>query len=402
LGVTPKEITNSEGYIDLKDSEKITLTIELQKNQTQVSSLENQRNDLTYDITVNDNNVLKTTITTTQVVNVIVEDESTIPSPCDPEIPNPCCDQELLNYLNNTLQLLQTKLLEIENVTESIYDQWYSEILTQYNNYINSTESYLTLIDDLKLNFKLFVDNNNLVYTSQVDSNLTYLPYTQSVNPFWEFNPSVGYSGIILEGTEQDIALIEDSVYTELSNSNTPYNSNLFEPNWNTFNFTIPNCVCDDLRRLYPNKEFFFSVEIENYNCSVCLLVDNIIINVSDCKTERLVSLNNCLIPQLSCVIDNKKSWVYTDQGIITETVYPDGPCNIASTNNYQVIKMGTPEERIWTDLEYRYTNYDVNHSDLIINVKNTTFSIDPAKAIECDVFNFWKNIDCSGSCPTS
>ena len=41
---------------------------------------------------------------------------------------------------------------------------------------------------------------------------------------------------------------------------------------------------------------------------------------------------------------------------------------------------MGTPEERLWTDLEYRYTNYDVNHSDLIINVKNTTFSIDPCK----------------------
>jgi len=402
LGVTPKEITNKEGNIDLTDSEKVTLSIELQKNQKQVSSLENQKSELIYDITVNDNNILKTTITTTQVVDVIVEDVSTVPSPCDPEIPNTCCNQELLNYLNNTLELLQTKLLEIENVTESLYDEWYSQILSQYNDYINSTESYLTLIDDLKLNFKLFVDNNNLVYTNQVDSNLTYLPYTQSVNPFWEFNPSVGYSGIILEGTEQDIALIEDSVYTELSNSNTPYNSNLFEPNWNTFNFTIPNCVCDDLRRLYPNKEFFFSVEIENYNCSVCLLVDNIIINVSDCKTERLVSLNNCLIPQLSCVIDNKKSWVYTDQGIITETVYPDGACNTASTNNYQIVKMGTPEERLWTDLEYRYTNYDVNHSDLIINVKNTTFSIDPAKAIECDVFNFWKNIDCSGSCPTS
>jgi hypothetical protein len=63
---------------------------------------------------------------------------------------------------------------------------------------------------------------------------------------------------------------------------------------------------------------------------------------------------------------------------------------------------MGTPEERLWADLEYRYTNYDVNHSDLIINVKNTTFSIDPSKAIECDVFNYWKNIDCDGGCPTS
>jgi len=401
LGVDTKDITNTEGQIVLNDTQKVTLNIELQKNKTQVSGLEKQKEDLTYDINQNDNALVKTTLFNEELVDVIEQDIAVIPSPCDPELPNSCCSGELLTYLVNTLETLQTQLLEIESVVESVYGQWYSEIVSQYNDYINSTESYLTLIDDLKLNFKLFVDNNNLVYTNQVDSNLTYLPYTQTANPFWEFNPSVGYSGMILEGDEQDIAIVEDSVFTELSNSNTPYNSNLFEPNWNTFNFTIPECVCDDLRRLYPDKEFFFSVEIENYNCSVCLLIDNIIINVSDCKTERLVSLNNCLIPQLSCVIDNKKSWVYTDQGIITETVYPDGPCNTASTNNYQIVKMGTPEERLWTDLEYRYTNYDVNHSDLIINVKNTTFSIDPAKAIECDVFNFWKNIDC-GECPTS
>ena len=46
-------------------------------------------------------------------------------------------------------------------------------------------------------------------------------------------------------------------------------------------------------------------------------------VNVSDCKTQRLLTVNDCLIPQLSCVIDNKKSWVYTDQGVVTETIYP-------------------------------------------------------------------------------
>ena len=34
-------------------------------------------------------------------MDVIVEDVSTVPSPCDPEIPNSCCNQELLNYLNS-------------------------------------------------------------------------------------------------------------------------------------------------------------------------------------------------------------------------------------------------------------------------------------------------------------
>ena len=124
-------------------------------------------------------------------------------------------------------------------------------------------------------------------------------------------------------------------------------------------------------------------------------------VNVSDCKTDRIVSINNCLIPQLSCVIDNKKSWVYYDDGMVKETVYPNGECNTESISNFEVVKIKTPQERLWTDLEYRYTNYDNYHSDLLINVKNTTFSIDPSKSIECDVFNFWRNIDCD-NCPTS
>ena len=61
---------------------------------------------------------------------------------------------------------------------------------------------------------------------------------------------------------------------------------------------------------------------------------------------------------------------------------------------------MGKEQERLWLDLEYRSTDYDINHSDLLLNVKNASFSIDPAKAIECDVFNYWRNIDCD-NCPT-
>ena len=253
-------------------------------------------------------------------------------------------------------------------------------------------------MDDLKLNFKLFVSNNNQPTFSA--STLTYLPYTQEVNPIWEWNPTNGYSGIILEGTDQQIALIKDSVFNYLSEQNVQYNSDLFEPNWNTFNFTIPECVCDDLRRLYPNKQFYFSIEVENYECNLCLLVDNIQINISDCETERLVSVNDCMVPQLSCVIDNKKSWVYYDDGVIKETVNPNGNCNTGTTTDFEVVRLGKEEERLWLDLEYRYTDYNINHSDLILNVKNTTFSIDPAKAIECDVFNYWKNIDCD-NCPT-
>lgn len=333
---------------------------------------------------------------------------TTLPPPPPPTSIDSCCQAYLNFYFNGTIDTLNEFLNQINESIEYIsiettkcYDNWYNSLVQNYNNYNQSTNNYLNFIDNLKLNFKLFVDNNNIDVNNNIDTSLTYLPYTQSVNPIWEFDPTQGYSGILLEGDEQTLALVEQSIFSQLSYQNINYNSNLFEPDWKTFNFTIPECVCDDLRRLYPNKEFYFSIGIENYECDVCLLVDNIMVNVSDCKTDRIVSINDCLIPQLSCVIDNKKSWVYYDDGVVKETIYPNGECNTETYRNFEVTKFKSPQERLWTDLEYRYTNYDNYHSDLLINVKNTTFSIDPAKSIECDVFNFWKKIDCN-NCPTS
>ena len=316
-------------------------------------------------------------------------------------LPNLCCSDEILQELQNTLIGLEDEISNIEIQTQMCYSKWLNTLNQNFDNYlVLEQKNYLKYLDDLKINFKLFV-NNGVDTNTNIDTNLTYLPYTQSINPIWEWDPTQQYSGVILSGSEIEIATIEDAIFDSLSTQNVNFSPDMFEPNWQTLNYTIPECVCDDLRRLYPNKEYFFSIEIENYECSVCLLVDNIRVNVTDCQTNRLISLNDCLIPQLSCVIDNKKSWVYTDQGVVTETIYSDGECNTESTNNTTITKLTTPENRLWTNLEYRYTNYDVNHSDLIVNVKNTSFSIDPAKAIECDVYNFWKNIDCD-NCPTS
>ena len=319
-----------------------------------------------------------------------------------PEPPNPCCDVTIIQALYDTLEDLESKVLEIEKATQSCYGEWLDELNGNYDAFLITQQSnYLSYLDDLKINFKLFVNNTNVNTNTNIDTDLTYLPYTQSINPIWEWDPTQQYSGVVLSGSEIDLATVEESISEALAAQGIDFSTEMFEPNWNTLNFTIPECVCADLRRLYPDKEFFFSIEIENYECSLCLLVDNILVNVTDCKKQRLLSLNECLIPQLSCVIDNKKSWVYTDKGVVTETIYPEGGCNTMSTSNYNVTKLTTPEDRLWTNLEYRYTNYEVNHSDLIVNVKNTSFSIDPAKAIECDVYDFWKNIDC-GNCPTS
>ena len=321
---------------------------------------------------------------------------TTVPNGTAPDL-STCCVSKKLEKIEKALNDVDVRIVEIEQYTRTCYDNWSKTVL--YPNFTTFEEendkNYLDYIDDLKINFKLFVDNNDIDVQNNIDTSLTYLPYTQSINPIWSFNPTSGYTGIFIEGEEQQVALIEDAIFTQLSEQNIPFTPELFTKNWETFKFSLPDCVCDDLRRLYPNKQFYFSIEIDNYECSVCLLVDNININITDCNNNTEVSLNDCFIPQLSCVKDNKKSWVYTDGGIIKKTIFPDGECNTGSTISFETVKLQNPKERLWTDLEYRYTDYDVYHSDLIINVKNTTFSIDPAKAIECDVFDFWKNIDC-------
>jgi hypothetical protein len=88
---------------DVKEEREFDKNIQYKKTK--------QKEDITYDIVQNDNSTLKTTITIDQIVDVIAEAQSEIPSPCDPTLPNPCCSQELFNYLNNTLETLQTKLI---------------------------------------------------------------------------------------------------------------------------------------------------------------------------------------------------------------------------------------------------------------------------------------------------
>lgn len=403
LNVDPSTLIADDGTVSLTDRQTLTLNITFSRNGKQLDDLRNTLDQYLAQLAALEEEERKLRAELADLESIYQYELNVIPDTCETDIvrQNPCCDKTLLTLLEDSLRKLSNNLQKVENLAKICYTQWYNEINTSFNEYVDNKESYLNFFNDLEINFKLFVDNNNVNTFNSVDTNLTYLPYTESVNPIWDFNPTTGYTGIILDGDDQIISSIKQSIFNDLSNLNQPYNSNMFEPNWFTFKYSIPECVCDDLRRLYPNKQFFFSIEIQNYKCSVCLLVDNIIVNVSDCKTDRIITLNDCLIPQLSSVIDNKKSWVYYDSGVYKETIYPNGECNVNSGVNYEILKITSPEERTFTDLEYRYTNYNEYHSDLVINVKNASFSIDPAKAIECDVFNYWRNIDCD-NCPTS
>ena len=394
LGKTSNDITDSNGNLKLSSNEKIALKTQESRNTGEINKLNRKKEELVAQKNEKETSKQKIEDDYRENQKQYDEDINVYKGVKEELAPNHtnysnCCkiQAEELTVLLQTVNVELKKILKYQN---ECYTSWYKEIRESLNNVNqNSGSNYVDYVDDLKLNFKLFVDNNGI----------KNLPYTSSVNPIWEWDTTNEYSGVYFEGTEVDVTEVEQGILNSIIN-NRP-SPTFFEPQWSTLNFSLPECLCKDLRRLYPNKRFKFGIEIENFECAVCLVVDNIKVNITDCDTTRRLSFNDCMIPELSCVIDNRKSWVYYDNGVVEETIYPDGPCNTASTNNYTITKLTEPQNRLWKELEYRYTEYDVNHSDLILNTKSATFAIDPANAIECDVYNFWKNIDCD-ECPTS
>jgi hypothetical protein len=394
LGKSSNDITDSSGNIKLSSNEKVSLKTQESRNNGEINKLNRRKEALVAE--KNEKESSKQKIEKEYIENQKQYDEDLDVykgkkqdiAPNDSTYAN-CCKKQI-EQLTVLLQEIDEELSKILKYQNECYSIWYKEIIESLNKLNeNSGGNYVDYVDDLKLNFKLFVDNNGV----------KNLPYTSSVNPIWEWDTSNQYSGVYFEGSEIDVTEVEQGILNSII-SNRP-SPTFFEPQWSTLNFSLPECLCKDLRRLYPNKRFKIGIEIENFECAVCLVVDNIKVNITDCDTTRRLSFNDCMIPDLSCVIDNRKSWVYYGDGVVDETIYPDGVCNTASTNNYNITKLTEPQNRLWKELEYRYTEYDVNHSDLILNTKSATFAIDPANAIECDVYNFWKNIDCD-ECPTS
>ena len=262
--------------------------------------------------------------------------------------------------------------------TKKIYDNWEKAIESTYRDYLEST---LENIDD-------YLEGTNIDLSLEVDNNLGEIAqdkvykYTKlwnySKEDIWSFDRTKSYSGILLEGSEANVNLVKRSV----GGAET-----LFNPLWQKLTLTLTKEECKQLKLCYPNKQFFIGLGINNpKNCQTTLLVDNIQIDTEDNYVKKLYSTTLPPSFNLKPVIDDRKSWSYTDGGVVTantKTVYTE------------------PQERSQSGMEYRYTDYTVNHSKLVINSKETTFRIDPSNAVECDVYGFWQEIDCD-TCDTA
>jgi len=308
-----------------------------------------------------------------------------------------CCIELQVNVEEYTDELLKQRG-EVVIGAISCNEKWEKELQERYNKYLSSkAENVISFMDETEICVTLEVDNSlGVKNNNRITKYTTLNSFTNDINPVWKWDPtSGGYDGIVLEGSEGNVNVVKQSVENALIDEGITPSPDMFEPDWKPIKFTINETECANLKKCYPGKQFFIGLTIKNYECDTCLLIDNVQINVDVNKVTRTFSPDACPSFDLQCVVDDKKSWVFTDGGV-TETIDLRDVVNCVPLSNSRTITTyGNKDERLWTDLEYRYTEYDVNHSKLVVNSKESSFRIDPANAIECDVYGFWQEIDC-------
>lgn len=137
---------------------------------------------------------------------------------------------------------------------------------------------------------------------------------------------------------------------------------------WINYTTTIND---PDIIEKIKNKKIRISIKVDTCCLDFGLLLDKIKV------TQTCENIENTLIKvakpfgfDLTKVVDNKKSWV-------------------SNKNN---------EKRTYY-LDWRNTEYNINDHRLSLNTKEIDLNIDPAKAIEGDVFKYLFNNPCSLDC---
>lgn len=137
---------------------------------------------------------------------------------------------------------------------------------------------------------------------------------------------------------------------------------------WLSYSTTITDpAIIEQIK----NKKIRISIKVSTCCLDFGLLLDKIKV------TQNCENIENTFIKvtrpfgfELDRYVDNKKSWVANE----------------------------SPEKRTYY-LDWRNSEYNINHHKLAINTKEIDLNIDPAKAIEGDVFKYFFNNPCGLGC---
>lgn len=185
-------------------------------------------------------------------------------------------------------------------------------------------------------------------------------PTTLQVFPAYKFNIDNKPTGIYFTGQESNCNSLNNQILIELSGNCDTVTSETFSPKWTTVKFNINNSIVGQKIKLGFN--------FNNIPCEFNFLVDNIKIDKLCIVTnEDILNLTNCPGFDITRIVDNKKSWDYTE----------------------------TMVKRTVDYLDFRETSYYEYDSRLLLNSKEVDLTLDAAQAIDNDVLCYIRKNDC-------
>lgn len=358
--------------IDLAAANQTTLQQDILGTQTAISNLENAKGSIsaaTDTLQVEINTLTSTILSLTAQISVL-ESKSTLTSGEQAQLTNLKTQltiatnakntattnlanaQSEIVVFNNQISLQQTTLnnLNYQLTGTSSFNSMMSNFVA-YSKLNILSASTATTITDVIVQLDSSNVNVNVFEELLINTTNNIITYLGGVT---------GNTGIYLSGSTNNITQVINNLKVEAKQIGVNLTDSMFKSPWIKHKLIVNET---EALGLIKNQKLKIGVEIRSSNSPFSVLLDNIKLN-KVCTTNKRKEIYVTESPRfnLTRVPDNKKSWVYT----------------------------GNTEDRVF-NLSRRQTDYQVNHSKLVINSKEIDLDIDPAKAIESNVFSYVK-----------
>ena len=254
-------------------------------------------------------------------------------------------------------------ILQIDNLTNTL-ESLKVDILTKQDE-IDALNEVITEVSarptiDVLSNFNSTVTLDKLTFAS---GTTTYEEIKESTllsfGDFEQYIEENSSTGIYISGSSCDNLLT--TISKELGTNCEVLKTNTLNSDWKEFSMVVSDV--DSLSAI-TNNYIQLSIKVFNQDIPFSILLDNLEVNkVCESTETTSIIVNRCPGFEMVKTIDNRKSWVSTEE-----------------YDNREYLLSG------------RETEYALNNSKLLINTKELDLDIDPANAIECNVYTYFLN----------
>lgn len=216
----------------------------------------------------------------------------------------------------------------------------------------------LDVFNALSINFQLFSlykeEGGTVEYTG---GTLNYSGATEYIldqeEELWKFDISVDPIGLSLTGEGCDLLL--DLIAVDLGFECEDFDKSLFRRNWGTYRIGLSSGLAKRFTQIVLNYK--------NFKFGLYSYIDNIkIVEICENVEEKCVLIPKTFGFDLFKVVDNRKSWVYSEEN----------------------------QNRVYNGLKGRNTDYDVSDERLVFNTKNLELNLNPVKYVNNDVIKYF------------